>query len=104
MDSSVQAQTTAVQGEEQPACHLLRTEKSIPMTKYQEGKGDIRWFFDIGMVFLWNWTLPGVCRNLGKGIITSISSGQGGNFFAGKGLPSPGMGLQRELIPTALAP
>lgn len=74
------------------------------MTEHQGGKGNIYCFLDLGMAFLWNSRLPGVCGNLGKGIITSISSGRGGGFVAGKGLPSPGMGLQRDLIPAALIP
>lgn len=94
LDSSVQAQPTAIQCEEQPACHLLRTEKSIPMIKHQGGKGNTHCCLDIGMTFLWNWRLPGVCGNLGKGTITSISSGQEGNLLLGRVCPPQAWGCR----------
>lgn len=96
MDSRVQAQTTAIQCEEQPAYHLLRTEKSIPMTRHQGGKGNIYCFLDVEMTFLWNWILPGVCGNLEKGIIISTSSGLVGNLLLGRVCPPQAWGCRRN--------
>lgn len=48
------------------------------------------------MTFLWNWTLPGVCGNLEKGINTSTFSRLVGNLLLGRVCPPQAWGCRRN--------